>query len=277
MSHNFGLKGGVHLESRSKQDGLTYLSNQRFSPPVHLSKPYFDEESGSLLVNLSCPTAGLLSGDHMICDIKLYQSSSMVVTTPGATRSHDMRKGVARVKQSFRVNDQSFLEFNPGALILQGSTNLEQTTSVEVSESAEILYIEKILPGRIAHGESFQFKKFSNHLRIRKNKKIALLESFSLDPSNDSVHAWRNAFPSPFYGCFYILSSKLKNDLPNRQKIHDLKSNNLLVGSSKIHGSVGWVVKLLAGDPFEFRKAMKTIRELLYYDLGRIPTAFRRY
>jgi urease accessory protein len=277
MSHNFGLKGGVHLESKCKPGGLTYLSKQRFSPPVHLSKPYFDEDSGSLLVNLSCPTAGLLSGDHMICDIELHQSSSMVVTTPGATRSHTMRKGVAQVEQSFRLHDQSFLEFNPGTLILQASTNLKQASSIEISENAEVLYVEKILPGRIAHGESFQFKKFSNHLSIRKNKKLVLLESFSLDPSNDSVHAWRNSFLSPFYGCFYVLSSKLIKDLPNRQRIHELKSSNLLVGTSKIHGSAGWVVKILAGDPFEFSKAMKTTREFLYSDLGRTPTAFRRF
>ena len=91
----------------------------------------------------------------MVCDIEVSDRASMVVTTPGATRSHSMRSGVAKVDQKFRVYDDSFLEFNPGSLILQKSTSLEQRTLVEVGEEGEVLFVEKMLPGRVAHGESF--------------------------------------------------------------------------------------------------------------------------
>ena len=272
-----GIHGGVHLGCRTNDDGLPYLSSQRFSPPVHLSKPYYDEDTGSLLINLSCPTAGLLSGDRMICDIEVSEEASMVVTTPGATRSHFMRTGTAKVEQKFRIKDDSFLEFNPGSLILQKSTSLEQKTKVEVEGNAEVLFVEKMLPGRIAHGESFLFKKFSNRLRIQKNKKNILLESFTLEPENESVNPWRKSFPTPFYGCFYLVSPKVSNELPCRQKIHDMKNENLLVGSTSMHHQAGWVVKVLAGDPYEFRKAMREIRELLYKAIDRLPTSFRRY
>ena len=272
-----GIHGGVHLGCRTNDDGLPYLSSQRFSPPVHLSKPYYDEDTGSLLINLSCPTAGLLSGDRMICDIEVSEEASMVVTTPGATRSHFMRTGTAKVEQKFRIKDDSFLEFNPGSLILQRSTSLEQKTKVEVEGNAEVLFVEKMLPGRIAHGESFLFKKFSNRLRIQKNKKNILLESFTLEPENESVNPWRKSFPTPFYGCFYLVSPKVSNELPCRQKIHDMKNENLLVGSTSMHHQAGWMVKVLAGDPYEFRKAMREIRELLYKAIDRLPTSFRRY
>ena len=272
-----GIHGGVHLGCRTNDDGLPYLSSQRFSPPVHLSKPYYDEDTGSLLINLSCPTAGLLSGDRMICDIEVSEEASIVVTTPGATRSHFMRTGTAKVEQKFRIKDDSFLEFNPGSLILQKSTSLEQKTKVEVEGNAEVLFVEKMLPGRIAHGESFLFKKFSNRLRIQKNKKNILLESFTLEPENESVNPWRKSFPTPFYGCFYLVSPKVSNELPCRQKIHDMKNENLLVGSTSMHHQAGWVVKVLAGDPYEFRKAMREIRELLYKAIDRLPTSFRRY
>ena len=272
-----GIHGGVHLGCRTNDDGLPYLSSQRFSPPVHLSKPYYDEDTGSLLINLSCPTAGLLSGDRMICDIEVSEEASMVVTTPGATRSHFMRTGTAKVEQKFRIKDDSFLEFNPGSLILQKSTSLEQKTRVEVEGNAEVLFVEKMLPGRIAHGESFLFKKFSNRLIIQKNKKLVLLESFTLEPENESVNPWRKSFPTPFYGCFYLVSPKVSNELPCRQKIHEIKSENLLVGSTSMHHQAGWMVKVLAGDPYEFRKAMREIRELLYKAIDRLPTSFRRY
>ena len=73
----------------------------------------------------------------MICDIEVSDEASMVVTTPGATRSHFMRSGIAKVEQKFRVSDGSFLEFNPGSLILQKSTALEQNTLIDITESAE--------------------------------------------------------------------------------------------------------------------------------------------
>ena len=277
MKNTFGLDGGVQLGCRRNGDGVPYLSSQHFSPPVHLSKPYFDEVTHSLLINLSCPTAGLLAGDRMLCDIEVTDQASMVVTTPGATRSHFMRSGVARVEQKLGVRDGSFLEFNPGTLILQKATNLEQVTEVEVDEDAEILFVEKILPGRVAHGESFIFQKFSNRLSIKLGNQLALLESFVLDPENESVLPWRNSFSTPFYGSFYLISSKLREYLPCREKIHGMISPNLLTGATSLHRKAGWMVKVLAGDPYEFKRAMREIRKLLLSDIGRTPTDFRRF
>lgn len=277
MKNTFGLDGGVKLGCRRDCDGISYLSSQRFSPPVHLSKPYFDGETNSLLVNLSCPTAGLLAGDRMVCDIEVSDQASMVVTTPGATRSHFMKSGIARVEQKFAIKEGSFLEFNPGALILQEATNLKQVTDIEVARDAETLFVERIIPGRIAYGESFLFQKFSNQLRIQKENQLVLLESFTLDPENESVLPWKSSFPTPFYGSFYLVSSKLEEHLPCREKIHDMKSPGLLTGTTSLHRRAGWMVKVLAGDPYEFKRAMKEIRNLLYADIERNPTDFRRY
>ena len=277
MKNTFGLNGGVKLGCRRNGEGVPYLSSQRFSAPVHLSKPYFDEDTGSLLVNLSCPTAGLLAGDRVVCDIEVSDQASMVVTTPGATRSHFMRSGIARVEQKFKVKDGSFLEFNPGALILQKATNLEQVTEIEVDEDSEVLFVEKMLPGRIAHGESFVFQKFSNRLRIEKENKIVLLESFILDPGNESVLPWKNSFPTPYYGSFYLISPKPRDHLPCRERIHGMMSPNLLTGVTSLHRKAGWMVKVLAGDPYEFKRAVKEIRKLLHADIERLPADFRRY
>ena len=211
---SLGLIGGVQLGCRVNTDGFPYLASQHFSPPVHLSKPYYDIYSGSLLINLSCPTAGLLSGDRMICDIEVSDEASMVVTTPGATRSHCMRSGIAKVDQKFRVSDDSFLEFNPGPLILQKSTSLEQNTLIEKTGNAEVLYVEKMLPGRLAHGEVFEFSKFSNRLRIQKDQQLILLENFNLDPQNNSVYPWQNSFPLPFMAASILFHQKsLRNFL----------------------------------------------------------------
>jgi hypothetical protein len=69
----------------------------------------------------------------------------------------------------------------------------------------------------------------------------------------------------------------VENSLPSRQVIHDLKNECLLIGSSQMHQNVGWIIKVLAGDAIEFHRAMKKVRSIIYNDLGRTPTGFRRY
>jgi hypothetical protein len=56
-----------------------------------------------------------------------------------------------------------------------------------------------------------------------------------------------------------------------------MKTENLLTGSSSLYHKAGWMIKVLAGDPYEFKRAMKEIRNLLYKDIERKPTDFRRY
>ena len=104
-----GIHGGVHLGCRTNEDGFPYLSSQRFSPPIHLSKPYYDENTGSLLIDLSNPTAGLSSGDRIVCDIEVSALASVVVTSPGTSCSHYMQFRVAKVDQKFSVHDVSLL------------------------------------------------------------------------------------------------------------------------------------------------------------------------
>ena len=70
---------------------------------------------------------------------------------------------------------------------------------------------------------------------------------------------------------------KLGEGLPCREKIQAMKTQNLLTGATSLHRSAGWVVKVLAGDPYEFKRVMKEIRNLLHADIGRLPTDFRRY
>ena len=278
MKNTFGLDGGVQLGCRRNGDGVSYLSSQHFSPPVHLSKPYFDEVTHSLLINLSCPTAGLLAGDRMLCDIEVTDQASMVVTTPGATRSHFMTiRGCSKLSKSLRSRMVLFG-------IQSRSLNLAKSHQLGASDSSggrtrmrRLLFVEKNLPGRIAHGESFVFQQFSNRLSIKRDNQIVLLESFVLDPENDSVLPWKNSFSTPFYGAFYLISPKLKEHLPCREKIHAMKSQSLLTGATSLHRRAGWVVKVLAGDPYEFKRAMREIRKLLHSAIGRTQPIFEDF
>ena len=108
-------------------------------------------------------------------------------------------------------------------------------------------------------------------MRIQKEAQLILMENFILEPQNQSVDSWRNSFESPFYGCLYLTSPKVADELPCRFKIHDMMSENLLVGVTSMHRKAGWIVKVLAGDPYEFRKVMKQIRGFYMGQLVEFP------
>ena len=102
----------------------------------------------------------------------------------------------------------------------------------------------------------------------------AALESFVLEPDNESVMPWKHSFPTPYYGCFYALSPKLADLLPCRERIHEMSSPNLLAGASSIHRRAGWVVKVLAGDPYSYKRAIEGDQETTPCGHGRAPTDF---
>ena len=271
-----GVKGGVSLRCGRDAAGRPVIQSQRFRPPVHLSKPYHDHDADALLVNLACPTAGLLEEDRVDCEFVVSRNGALVLTTPGATRAHVMRSGKAVVTQRFVIEEDAFLEFAPGMLILQRDASLSQRSTVEIATEGELIFTESIAPGRIARGEIFQFREFSNRLSIKVEGKPVVRENYLLRPDDSSVTSWRNAFPEPFYACFYLFSPKVEEELPARQSIHDLGDDNLLIGTTRLHRS-GWMIKLLAADAITLRKAMGIVRSKLYLALDRVEPSFRRY
>jgi urease accessory protein len=275
-STTLGLSGGVELHCEADSENRPVLSRQFFRPPIHLGKSYHDQDADILLVNLACPTAGLLADDQVKCHVTVGSGGRLLLTTPGATRAHAMPSGKALVQQRFVVERGGFLEYSPEMLILQGESCLAQSTAIEVASGGELIFTESIAPGRVAHGESFLFREFSNKLEILIDGRPAARETFCLRPDNASCLSWRRSFPTPWYAAFYCVSEKIAVDLPGREEIHALADEQTLVGSTRLQRG-GWVVKLLAADPVSLRRAMVVIRATLYAALERVQPVVRKY
>ncbi len=273
---SLGLSGGVELRCVADSEGRPILERQHFRPPIHIGKPYHDRDADVLLVNLACPTAGLLEDDQVRCDVSVGAGGRLLLTTPGATRAHAMRSGKALVQQKFVVEAGGFLEYAPEILILQGDSHLAQSTTIEIASGGELIFTESIAPGRIAHGESFAFREFSNKLEILFDGRPAARETFCLRPDDDSCLPWQRSFTAPWYAAFYCFSEKISDDLPGRDTIHELADEQTLVGASRLQRG-GWVVKILAENSIALRKAMASVRSTLYLALDRPEPSFRKY
>ena len=87
------FSGHLALRAIAREDGRTILATQSFRAPFHLSKPYWDEDAKTLLVQVVNPTAGILSGDRLESTIVVDSGAALLVTTPSASRVFQMNGG----------------------------------------------------------------------------------------------------------------------------------------------------------------------------------------
>ena len=123
--------GQLYLSAEAR-DGRTVLAAQAFRAPFHVSKPYWDADTGTLFVQVVNPTAGILSGDKLESDITVATGAALLVTTPSASRVFQMHGGSAKCSQHFSVNSGGWLEVMPEPLVPHRGCRYRQVTRIEV-------------------------------------------------------------------------------------------------------------------------------------------------
>jgi urease accessory protein len=263
----------LQLVCSADELGRTYLREQSFCAPVHLSKPHLEEDV--LVVNVVNPTAGLLAGDRVQYNVTVETGARVLLTAPSASRAHRIVEGDARVMQEFRVARGGWLESWPEMFIPQGGARYRQRTTVRVEEGGEALLIEMIAPGRTASGEVFAFAGLDWETEIfLGNEKIAR-ERYALTPESPTVTAMRAQFPEAYYASCFVISPHLRADAECWRRIHDLHTEDAWVGCSALVKG-GWAIRVVAVGSVVLRKTVAAIRAEVYGALGRKMPGLRR-
>lgn len=267
-----GLQGHLHLVCALDSRGVSHLRSQSFRAPMHISKPHLDAET--LVVNVINPTAGLLAGDEVKCDVAVEPGAQLVVTTPSASRAHSMRDGRAVLVQNFRVAAGGFLDVWPELFIPQAGTRYHQRTTARVEPGGTLLLAEMLAPGRVASGEAFAYEWLRWETDVYLGDELIARERYTLQPGAPSVEALRGSFEHAYYASVYVVAELSETDDCWRA-IHDLHCADVWVGVSRLrHG--GWVVKILAAESIPLRRAMAQIRRSLYAALRHATPDLRR-
>ncbi len=268
-----GLSGHLDLICASDEQGRTFIREQSFRAPIHLSKPHLDE--GILVVNVVNPTAGLFAGDRVRYRVAVESGARVLLTAPSASRAHRAVEGEARVEQEFHVASGGWLECWPELFIPQSGARYRQRTVARVEEDGELLLIEMIAPGRTAAGEAFAFSELDWETDLFLGATKIARERYRLTPESPTLAAMRAQFPEAYYASCFIVSPKLRSDAECWQRIHDLHSDVAWVGvSALVRG--GWAIRVVAEGSIALRKSVAQIRREIYAALGRSEPALRR-
>jgi len=273
------LRGHLRLtcEASPALAGRSVLRRREFRPPIHISKPYWDGQC--LLLNIMCPTAGLLGNDQVEIEVEVRSGAALLLSNPSSLRIHKMRADEdANWRQRYTVESGALLENNPEWLILQAESSFIQRTEIQLAADSELFFVEALAPGRIAHGEAHRFRRFRNRLALRQDGELALLEKHDLDPLGPRAQNWRDCLATahPYYLSILLASPKLGEDSPIWKFLCEMGSDQLRIGSSRLAAGSCWSVKILSAEPVAARCALERLRCAFYEEIGRTPSSLRR-
>lgn len=256
-----------------EQNGRSFIREQSFRAPFHLSKPYWDGHA--LLVQIVNPTAGVFAGDRLTSRVVVESGAKLLLTTPSANRIHAMPSGRATVEQQFSVAEGGWLEVLPELFIPQAQCRYAQRTTIEVATGGELFFVETLAPGRVARGEVFEFAEIAWEFELRVSGRLVARERFHLNPTDESTTALRAPFAAGYYASCYVITDRIPSDASIWKEIHDLHSATALIGVSRLVAG-GSVVKILAADSITLSRLLRAIRERFANDLPPLQCAARK-
>lgn len=259
------FSGHLSFRAAVRAHGRTGLAAQSFRAPYHLSKPYWDADTRVLLVQVVNPTAGILAGDRLESAITVEQEAALLVTTPSASRVFQMRDGVAECRQQFSVAGGAWLEVMPEPLVPHRGSRYRQVTDVNVQTGGALFFVDQLMPGRVGHGEAWEWNRLCLELTVRVGGELALRER--LDQSGEELRALAEFAGSGPAACFAnaILISPAAADSgkpPWATELAALHRDGLWLGASALRRG-GWSLKLIAPDSVRLRQGLRDARAIL--------------
>lgn len=256
------FSGHLQLRAVQRAHGRTVLASQSFRAPFHLSKPYWDAEAGVLLVQVVNPTAGILAGDRLESEVAVEAAASLQLTTPTASRVFQMRGGSAECRQVFKVSRGGWLDVMPEPLVPHRGSRYHQITTVDVEAGGTLFFVDQLMPGRVAHGETWQWERLCLDLAVHYEGTLVLRERLNL--AGSEFRELAELAGADARACFAnaILIGPAKGDAGWRAALHSLHREELWIGVSALRDG-GWTLKLIARDNLTLRAALRETRQIL--------------
>jgi urease accessory protein len=205
-----GVSAGLHLnfrvDSQRAEPGLaTVLDVQQQEPPLRVVRG-FPLVDGALLVHLHNLSGGVLGGDQLSLTLQVGAAAQAQITSTGSTRLYRHRAGEATATQRTQITvaPGGLLEYLPDSLIPFAGSRYCQTTTINLAQDAGLFYWEVVAPGRVAHGEQFQYELLRLELDLCAEGRPIALERLQLEPHRRPLSALVRLGQFSYFATFYI-------------------------------------------------------------------------
>jgi urease accessory protein len=240
----------------------TVLAAQSFRAPYHISKPYWDAEARTLLVQVVNPTAGILAGDRLESEIAVEKEATLLVTTPSASRVFQMKSGAAESRQHFTVESGAWLEVMPEPLVPHRGCSYRQTTRIDLAPGGGLFFADLLMPGRLAHGEAWAWRRLCLETEVRLGGELILRERFDqTGPELRELADLSGSGSSACFGNVVLMAEPAGDDAGWVKAAAALHGDGLWLGISRLRRG-GWSVKLVGADSVRLREGLRALRRI---------------
>ena len=148
----------------------------------------FTTATGECLAHLNNVSGGVLGGDRLKLNVEVSTGAQAQITTTGATRIYAPRAASedSLCTTSIRLRAGALLEYLPDPVIPFRGSRAEQRTRIDMEEGATLFWWEILAPGRIGHGECFDYECLRVVAEVWADSVPILIDRMRLEPGRRS-------------------------------------------------------------------------------------------
>ncbi|MGF1538876.1 MAG: urease accessory protein UreD [Pleurocapsa sp.] len=276
-------QNNLELHLKNNCDLQTVGHHRYTTYPLRLSRVFrLDGINSNRAYFYSMNTSpGLLAGDELNISLLLETNSNLYLTDQAATKVHPMPDGESKatVNYQIEVRPQANLELVPEPIILYTDAALNQNTAIKLDCEAKLFLTEIVLPGRLARGESYQFRYYLNRLKVSDlTGKLLFKDAMYLEGKTNLFKDSKLFTPLPIMGSAIAIYPNLNLDKLNTQ-IESIQMDNfpkLMVATSILPSDRGLLIRAFASKTIQLKRyfhlILQSIRNLTQdSDLPYIP------
>lgn len=225
----------LHFELRDGRTRLVrnFSAGHQIVRQVH----YMDSAMPDMaVVFIQAVSAGVLQGDRVRIEIKVDDGARALVTTQSATKVFAMNANYASQRIDVSVGKGAYAEVMMDPLIICSGARLYNEINLEVDPTGVLIYDEHLTPGRVAHGESWQFDHFYSRMRCsRPNGDLITADTNVLAPKKSPVTTPGLFGGNSDMGVTYVIAEG-HSDLPRlADAMHDsVQDRDGVLGSASV-------------------------------------------
>jgi len=267
-------QNNLELNLKCDRTNKTICTHQYTTYPLRLSTVFrLDGVNTNRAYLYTINTSpGLLAKDELKISLQLEDDTNLYLTDQAATKVHQMpiEHSQATVDYQIELRSRSCLELVPEPVILYSDAALTQNISIKLDRTAKLFLSEIVLPGRLARGESYQFRYYFNRLKLTDlTGKILFTDAMRLEGKSNLFKDNKLFAPLPIMGNAIAVYPDLDLELLSKE-LEDIQVNkfpNLMVATSILPSDYGLLIRAFANKTIQlkeyFNLALKHIRNLV--------------
>lgn len=175
------MTASLHIQA-SARDGITYLKQGYFSPPLKIANITEDKKAPCLHLMLMSSSPGILDDDDYQIKIEVDQNCSLQLHTQSYQRLFNMKTGAAQNIEVFLKDNSSFV-YLPHPTVPHLQSIFTAKNKINIGKSCKLIWGEILTCGRKLNGEIFGLSKYHNLTEIYFNTKLVIKENLLIQPT----------------------------------------------------------------------------------------------